>query len=133
MREIKFRAWNGGEMKYSGIKVHADGHFECDNHLDCIDFEPVLMQYTGLKDKDGVEIYEGDILKRVHFQCADGVNHYIHHTIKWSEKYNGWVALNLSSMSESDGSPQLFVYAKGEHEVIGNIYENPELLESNND
>jgi uncharacterized phage protein (TIGR01671 family) len=140
MREIKFRAClnedkrfidlNGFEIAFRGLSNQGSVTDVIEQgNLSMIKVDDVeLLQYIGLKDKNGVEIYEGDILKRFHFECVDGFNHYIYHAIKWSEKYNGWIALNLNSMSESDGSPQLFVYAKGECEVIGNIHENPELL-----
>ena len=53
MREIKFRAWDKDLLKmYSKWTVIPDD-----------DRSHILMQYTGLKDKNGVEIYEGDILK----------------------------------------------------------------------
>ena len=80
----------------------------------------ILMQYTGLKDKNGVEIYEGDIVKHKAFGIKE---------ISWGSKaennlfadmacfmFNGTIAFLSGSESE-------------EMEVIGSIYENPELLE----
>lgn len=77
-----------------------------------------LMQSTGLKDKNGVEVFEGDIVK-----CTRGCPH----EIIWLEEYGGTFiggmpAWYLSGLKEG--------YAwTGEEEVIGNIYENTELLE----
>lgn len=80
--------------------------------------EIVLMQSTGLKDKDGGDVYQGDIIR-----CTRGCPH----EVIWLEKYGGTFfggmpAWYLSGLSNG--------YAwTGREEVIGNIYENSELLE----
>ena len=104
MREIKFRAWDKDLKKltepfYVGSQIS----------MIC---EPE-MQYTGLKDKNGKEIYEGDILR------DDRVDEYNLYEIKWNEY--GTYADGLEDEIWED-------VANDYLEVIGNIYENPELL-----
>jgi uncharacterized phage protein (TIGR01671 family) len=77
-------------------------------------FDAILMQYTGLKDKNGVEIYEGDVVEaKGYYQ-----DKYI---IEWV--YDGWEIFDGKDgvVADFDEWEKL--------EVIGNIYENPELLE----
>lgn len=132
MREIKFRAWDGekiipqaalywrGEDFVSGLWTNAETHIEPEDQI-----EVQLMQYTGLKDSNGIEIYEGDIVESfVHPDIP------LHHIIEWSDKYSGWFARNTTAKNEHDGSIQLFVHERNcKFTVIGNIHENPELLE----
>lgn len=119
MREIKFRAWDGERLR----KVNTIGWVD-----DGVDFvttprysgpveDFILMQYTGLKDKNGVEIYEGDIL---------------FHTLQGRRKvfypYSETVAsYGLRDIDNGFGSTLQDSHAIWE--VIGNIYENKELLE----
>ena len=78
-----------------------------------------LMQYTGLKDKNGKEIYEGDIVK---FRIKNLI-------VGFDTAYSGYYFL------ENDATAGFLMYGpfyqrnSSECEVIGNIYENPELLE----
>lgn len=110
MREIKFRAWQvvreKGAMKYNLIPG--------DNYEDRFGGE--LMQFTGLTDKNGKEIYEGDIVK-----IKDGSQEG-NYEVCWQQEYSRFGVRGLSSYL-----PKL-VDAYDGFEVIGNIYENPELL-----
>lgn len=137
MREIKFRAWNGyriiqdeihriefytnsswsiiGKEKFNGVD-NLKRDYKIAKSYDC-DNKSVLMQYTGLKDKNGAEIYELDIVKG----SAYG-----------KEIYTGVVEFyNASFVMRIDGNKGYYRLNKmtfQELEVIGNIYEHEELL-----
>jgi uncharacterized phage protein (TIGR01671 family) len=127
VREIKFRVWDketeymhvlgtnthdtlgfieDGRVFYynlqNGCGSSAGGYFSEDGS------DYILMQYTGLKDKNGKEIYEGDILQ------ADDPNDRLTFSVKWYE-YGGTNLLGINTKA--------FV-------IIGNIHDNRTLLES---
>lgn len=83
----------------------------------------VLMQSTGIKDKNGVEIYEGDILKlRAIFLAPDDKIGYL----EYSPKYGYSIILEGNRLYRQEYWAST---NKLNYEVIGNIYENPELIE----
>lgn len=84
-----------------------------------------LMQYTGLKDKNGVEIYEGDILKE-HPRYPGDSDKYWEVTYAKDKAYFGMDSLDELHRGDICGIWQFYSNCL---EVIGNIYENPELLE----
>jgi hypothetical protein len=106
MREIKFRGWDGERM-LSPQDLSQSGDFW--RWLGKQDVE--LMQYTGLKDREGREIYESDIVKE-----GDLIG-----VIGWHDDYARF------RYTHETGSAGLYCFYG---EVIGNIYENPELLEA---
>lgn len=107
-REIRFRAWWNNEMHY-------DSHHKPDVKCE-------VMQYTGLKDKNGKEIYEGDVVK-----CQQGCNHEIRYVDDIGGEFGGGLpGFCLEGLRRNCGKGYAWT---GEEEVIGNIYENPELIE----
>ncbi len=113
MREIEFRAWHDGNntMVYFKNEVLVRDEFQM-KHLAALfngDFGDVLMQYTGLKDKTGKKIFEGDIVKDLGVNCV----------VKF---INGaWVV-------ELDGHGTFLFRHNHNYEVIGDIHNNPELF-----
>ena len=120
MREIRFRAWD----KVKGETILWNRLLNWYN-LRNVFMRPemcglILMQFTGRKDKNGVEIFEKDIVKISvddAFDYVDGIGF-----VDWYEKKSEYAIF-------SKGEPWIPLSIKGEIEVIGNIYENPELLD----
>ena len=108
-REIKFRAWNGEEF-YNDVSI-----FDKNEVVDFGDYEwttekvEAIEQYTGLNDKNGKEIYEGDIVK-----CILRPSAIMEDVITF---VNGCFCVGVVP-----------IVALSNFEIIGNIHENPELL-----
>lgn len=120
----KFRAWYtpfGGSVKqFNKMKHGSAGSLLTHAEMSPDDYK--IMQSTGLKDKNGVEIFEGDIVKVSNhpFQKKEdsaGIEIDGNYLINWSEHSLTWLAGDL-----------LLYQLKPYIEVIGNIYESPELL-----
>lgn len=125
MRVIKFRAWNKDTNKIIFVNqinmTENNGAFCLNGSLSFDNFE--LMQFTGLKDKNGKEIYESDILKtkfigfyEVKFGLYDNI-----------ESYDDAVCGNGFYLNDKENFFKHF-YDSEDCEIIGNIFENPELL-----
>ena len=117
MRELKFKTWG---PKFRNMSEPMDMFYLTDcrdpeNHGSYFEDDVVFLQYTGLIDKNGKEIYEGDIA------MCDGKRR----VIRWS---NGryWFHAEFADIYENIS--ELFDKYYQKVEIIGNIYQNPELL-----
>lgn len=133
MREIKFRVWDYD----TNTIVYPDSELETifcfdkvglsvyhNNGQEMSSFE--IMQYTGLKDKNDMEVYEGDIIR----YSSDVINsfHGASEIIRKVKFKHGTYGIEGY---EKDTHIPFGNILKCKFEVIGNIYENPELLEGN--
>jgi len=115
MREIKFRAWIKNKMKQWDLEFFSDmspvtGYGS--EFPDKDDPEIILMQFTGLKDKNGKDVWEGDLIK---YYNDILIVEYDESTASFQMGFSSFV-LDQEVCSYDD------------IEVIGNIYENPELI-----
>ena len=129
MREIRFRGkciedcelkgqWLYGHYLKSASHFIAVDQGLVDGHFKLYQVDPETVgQYTGLKDKNGKEIYEGDIIRSKTYLGETLV-------IKWDNAYTGFYCHDKTDEEEN----HLNMLEVVESEVIGNIFENPELL-----
>ncbi|MEC0497371.1 YopX family protein [Bacillus glycinifermentans] len=115
MREIKFRAWNAPlkKMEYNSLNaIGFDGRVYYGN-ADITGFFENIMQYTGLKDKNGREIWDGDIRK-------DG----------WGRKFKVVYDNDLAAFYGEyiNGPSESLADCGPDSEYLGTVFENPELL-----
>ena len=143
MRTIKFRAWDKKEKKMFDV---CDLYLQTTNRYgvsfisgETFNAEDIeLMQYTGLHDKNGKEIYEGDIVRGNFYY--NGVVEFNIGFIEWADKLGRWWVSDknndmFSEFNTSDGieeetiiNDELTECLIDKCEVIGNIYENSKLI-----
>jgi hypothetical protein len=133
MREIKFRAWNlrDKKMTYDGfgpyetelfLYLNGERGFTYGGRTETYEALPeeespfILMQYTGLKDKSGKEIYEGDIV-------TEGAGPLV---VEWCEQEIGWRLYCGVLYQAHEDIPQVAEWMN--LKVIGNIHENSDLV-----
>ena len=117
----KFRAWLKGDKEMVDVRVIDWNNMIVDSFIPYIEIpleKVILMPSTGLFDRNGKEVFVGDIVK-----CTRGCLHEVYIEKEYGGTFiGGMPAIYLKGLSEG--------YAwTGDEEIIGNIYENPELLE----
>jgi uncharacterized phage protein (TIGR01671 family) len=146
--QLKFRVWDSNQKRiwyvgerngfeYYNVSLDICQSWEATRARMCYghsrNAEDALMQWTGLKDKSGREIYEGDILRRFYYvRDNEEVN------IGVVKQFQPWCGFNFEHTKNERDSGTLDQFRNGigtdgrvaSLEVIGNIYENPNLLSS---
>lgn len=125
MREIKFRAWDKALKSWTNYSIDDDLLMFYDKHAECWETDQegerfILCQYTGLKDNEDREIYEGDIVKAISFARWIGV-------VKSSDENQAFIFDDLDKKYRGKSTVFMNQFDDG-FEILGNIYENPELL-----
>lgn len=125
MREIKFRAWDKALKSWTNYSIDDDLLMFYDKHAECWETDQegerlILCQYTGLKDNEDREIYEGDIVKAISFARWIGV-------VKYSDENQAFIFDDLDKKYRGKSTVFMNQFDDG-FEILGNIYENPELL-----
>ena len=115
MREIKFRAWDFNDKKLlpvDSLRLSIEGSIVINEAIGFPAWE--LMQYTGLKDKNGHEIYEGDIVKL----CEK----------HWSPDWEDTAVVKYEEGCFFPWGTGDWEESSCNYEIIGNVHESPELL-----
>ena len=138
---IKFRAWDkiqnkmllpdniefiNGQAYWAEASTDSNGSYSNDGKADGIGALFVLEKFTGLKDANCIDIYEGDILATSSMMYGDKVTDYL--KVEWREDYAGFYCGEkplYACLSEWDNDIK---FAQTFPEIISNVHENPELL-----
>lgn len=143
MRELKFRVWDKLEERFITCDSYYQGHYVLSLKGEFHNLqngsggkEYVVQQYTDFKDKNGREIYEGDIVKysRCHTESIEISKGIFKSSLVEDGEYIGEILYFRPSFCWSydhkryDDIEEL-TGASHRYEIIGNIFENPELLE----
>jgi len=146
MRKIEFRgkAVNGGAWVY-GYYIYDEIVREhliipvptnADFRYAGIPVDPkTIGQYVSRTDKNNRGIYQGDIARAMHYiDRSTRKKEYLYHVIVWSERWLQWQSVNLAEINvpekERTGSPPLYLYIeRNDFEIVGNVHDNPELME----
>lgn len=125
MREIKFKAWDKDRKRWTNYSIAEDLPRFYDKHTGCWKTDKegkrfVLSQYTGLKDKNNREIYEGDVIKAISFARWIGV-------VEYSDENQAFIFDDLDKKYRGKSTVFMNQFDDG-FEILGNIYENPKLL-----
>ena len=127
MRELKVRIWNGYLTKeykaYDRCHIAMDGPYVRIKAYQ-YDNDYAIEQYTGINDKNGKEIYEGDIIQEVLDFDNDDIDGTFKYRVFWDEGTLCWSLAPIGNESIHDDLWE----CNSSVEVIGNIHENPELI-----
>lgn len=112
MHTTAFPSWNGC------IEVWEDNKPQTKIQYLAYDEQGILRQYVGKDDVNGVNIHEGDVLKH-------------HGQVVWNDEEHMWSCIDLNWNDKKEWHE--LNYLTSEFEIIGNIYQNPELIKTEND